>query len=210
MESKFTISEVLQASWAALKSQIWILVGLFIGFTILSGVFSLLLAPAMTSYTAMIIGNLIFCAISLVFTLGYMKNLFQTLDGDEPQFSAYGQQASKIGTYFVAGLIYGILVFIGTIFLIIPGIYISLRLQFFMPFIVEENAGITDSLKKSWDITKDQVLPLLILMLVIIGISILGIILFGVGMFIAFPLVMLMQCYVFRKLNSPLNIIEEE
>ncbi|MDR3142147.1 MAG: glycerophosphoryl diester phosphodiesterase membrane domain-containing protein [Tannerellaceae bacterium] len=210
MESKFTISEVLSASWAALKSQIWILVGLFIGYMILSFVFGLLLSPAMTSIALSLIANLIFYVIAIVFTLGYTKNLFQTLDGEEPQFSAYGQQARKIGTYFVAGLLYCILVFIGTLLLIIPGIYIALRLQFFVQLIVEEDAGIIESLQKSWNITKGQALPLFLLALVMMGICIVGFILLGVGIFVAAPLISLMCCCVFRKLNSPLNSLEEE
>jgi uncharacterized membrane protein len=210
METKFTISEVLSASWAALKSQIWILVGLFIGYFIFACVFSLLLIPAAGSLTLSIIGNLVYSVIALVFTLGYAKNLFQALDGEEPQFSAYGQQARKIGIYFVAGLIYGILVFIGTLLLIIPGIYIAIRLQFFQALIVDEDAGIIESLQKSWDITKDQVLPLLLLALVMFVISIFGFILLGVGILVAAPLISLMYCCVFRKLNSPLNSIEEE
>ncbi|MDR1200199.1 MAG: glycerophosphoryl diester phosphodiesterase membrane domain-containing protein [Tannerellaceae bacterium] len=208
METKFTISEVLSASWAALKSQIWILVGLFIGYVILYLVFTMLLAPAMGSVAISIIINLILCVISLIFTLGYIKNLFQALDGEEPQFSAYGQQARKIGTYFVAGLISGILILIGTLLLIIPGVYIALRLQFYVALIVEEDAGIIESLQKSWDMTKDQVLPLLLLALVMLGICIAGFILLGVGIFVAYPLIMLMQCCVYRKLNSPLNSIE--
>ena len=209
MESKFTVSEVLSIAWQALKSQIWILVGLFIGIFIISLVISLLLMPAMQSLTGQIIGQLITTIISLVFGLGYLKNLFQTLDWDEPQFSAYGQQAGKILTYFLASIICGVLVALGTILLIIPGIYLYLRLQFFMCFIVEEDAGIIDSLKRSWVITDGQILPLLLLLLAMIGISILGIILLGIGMFVALPLVMLMQCVVFRKLNSPVTNIEE-
>jgi uncharacterized membrane protein len=210
METKFTISEVLNTSWTALKSQIWILVGLFIGYIILCTVFSLLLIPLTGSVMLSLFGNLVYFAISLVITLGYTKNLFQALDGEEPQFSAYGQQANKIGTAFVAGLIYGILVLIGTLLLIIPGIYLVLRLQFYMAFIVEEDAGIIESLQKSWDMTKDQVLPLLLLGLVMIGISILGFILLGVGILVAYPLVLLMYCCVFRRLNSPLTVSEGE
>jgi uncharacterized membrane protein len=212
METKFTISEVLSASWAALKSQIWILVGLFIGYTILVLVLSMLLAPAMGSGSIAggIIVNLILYAAALVFMLGYIKNLLQALDGEEPQFSAYGQQARKIGTYFVAEIIVSILVCIGLVFLIIPGIYIALRLQFVVLFIVEEDAGIIESLQKSWDITKDQVLPLFLLALTTIGITIVGLICLGVGIFVAAPLIYLMLCCVFRKLNSPLNTIEEE
>ncbi len=210
MESKFTISEVLSASWSALKSQIWILVGLFIGFSIISSIFSLLLTPAMTSYVGMCIVNIIFLILSLIFTLGYTKNIFQTLDKEEPQFSAYGQQARKTGTLFVASLILTILIMIGTFLLIIPGIYLALRLQFFIAFIVEEDAGIIDSLKQSWEITKDQVLPLFLLFLVMILIVIIGLLILGVGIFVAVPLIYLMQYYVFRKLNSPLHIIEQK
>ncbi|MDR0429668.1 MAG: hypothetical protein LBH58_04225 [Tannerellaceae bacterium] len=202
MEAKFNISEVLRTSWGALKSQIWILVGLFIGYSILSAVFTLLLIPYASLSYGWIIGNLLFLAISLIFNLGYMKNLFQTLDGEEPQFSAYGQQARKIGTCLIAELIYGILVLVGALLFVIPGIYIYLRLQFFVAFIVEEDAGIIESLKRSWEITDGQTLPLLVFLLTAIIISLVGFIILGVGVFVAYPLIMLMQCYIYRVLCS--------
>ena len=51
-------------------------------------------------------------------------------------------------------------------------------------------------------------LPLFILALVMIGILILGCILFGIGIFVAVPLIYMMYGYVFRKLNTPLQILE--
>lgn len=88
------------------------------------------------------------------------------------------------------------------------GICLALRLQFFQAFIIEENAGIIESLHKSWEITRGQVLPLFMLALVMIGIMILGCILFGIGIFVAVPLIYMMYGYVFRKLNTPLQILE--
>ena len=41
MEPKFMISEVFGTSWKYTKSQIWVLVGLFIGYFILSSIISL-------------------------------------------------------------------------------------------------------------------------------------------------------------------------
>ena len=190
MEPKFIISEVFSTAWKGTKSQLWILAGLLIGYCILS--FTL---------TA-------FALFSIIFSLGYMKNIFQALDGEEPQFSAYGQQTKNIITYFLASLITGFVVLAGFLFFIIPGIYLALRLQFFQAFIIEENAGIIESLHKSWEITKGQVLPLFILALVMIGILILGCILFGIGIFVAVPLIYMMYGYVFRKLNTPLQILE--
>lgn len=202
MEPKFMISEVFSTSWKYTKSQIWVLVGLYIGFVILSMIVSLFGMPAQGSITGQVIVNIVSLLISCVFMLGYIKNLFQTLDGEEPQFSAYGQQSRKIITYFITCILFGIIVCIGLAFLIIPGIYLYLRLQFFSALIVEEDCGIIESLQKSWELTQGQTMPLLLLALVMIGIMIIGCILFLVGVFVAVPLIYMMQCYTFRKLNT--------
>ena len=106
------------------------------------------------------------------------------------------------GVHFISDVVAGFF------FFFIPRIFFALRLQFFQAFIIEENAGIIESLHKSWEITKGQALPLFILALVMIGILILGCILFGIGIFVAVPLIYMMYGYVFRKLNTPLQILE--
>lgn len=186
MEPKFMISEVFGTSWKYTKSQIWVLVGLFIGYFILSSIISLFGMPAQGSMVGKIIVNLISAVISSAFMLGYIKNLFQTMDGEEPQFSAYGQQSRKIFTYLIASIIMGIAVAIGI----------------YSAYIVEEDCGIIESLQKSWDLTKGQGMPLFLLLLAMIGTAIVGCILFFVGLFVAVPLIYMMQCYTFRKLNT--------
>ena len=209
MEPKFMISEVFGTSWKYTKSQIWVLVGLFIGYFILSSIISLFGMPAQGSMVGKIIVNLISAVISSAFMLGYIKNLFQTMDGEEPQFSAYGQQSRKIFTYLIASIIMGIAVAIGIFLLIVPGIYLAIRLQFYSAYIVEEDCGIIESLQKSWDLTKGQGMPLFLLLLAMIGTAIVGCILFFVGLFVAVPLIYMMQCYTFRKLNT-ISTEEEE
>jgi uncharacterized membrane protein len=139
---------------------------------------------------------------SLLFSLGYTQNMFQTLDGEEPQFSAYGQQARKIITLLVASLLYTLVVVIGLALLVAPGIYLAIRLQFFLASIVEEDTGIVTSLKRSWEITKGQMMPLLLFMLVAIGFTIAGSAFFMIGIFVTSPLIWLMYCCVFRKLTA--------
>lgn len=209
MKPTFTISETFRVSWKCIKEHIFILAGLLIGFLIINGILSLVLAPMATSIAGQIVVTFISTAFSCFFSLGYYKNLFQALDGIEPQFSAYGQQARKIVTFFVTSLIVGIACGLGIILLIIPGIYLAIRLQFAILYIVEEDAGIIESLQKSWALTNGNMKGLTILLLVMIGITFLGMLLLIVGLFVAIPLVYLMQCYVFRKLNSPLTVLEE-
>ena len=189
-------------SWKHTKSQIWVLVGLFIGFSILSMIVTLFGMPAQGSIVGRVIVQIVSLLISCIFMLGYVKNIFQALDGEEPQFSAYGQQSRKIITYLIANILFSIAVCIGTVLLIIPGIYLYLRLQFFTAFIVEEDCGIIESLQKSWNMTQGQTLPLFLLLLTMIGTAIVGCILFFVGFFVAIPLIYMMQCYTFRKLNT--------
>lgn len=216
METKFQVSDVISTSWKFFKSQIWVLVGLFVGYFILYTIISTFTTPANydpmnIQWGRMSVSSLISIVIGGLFMLGYLKNLFQTLDGVEPQFSAYGQQARKIGTYIISYLLFILIVIVGCIFFIIPGIYLALRLQFFMAFIVEENAGITDSLKMSWNITKGHAGDLFILWLAMIAICILGFILLVVGIFVAFPLIYMMYCCAFRKLYpNPLALQTEE
>ena len=157
MEPKFMISEVFGTSWKYTKSQIWVLVGLFIGYFILSSIISLFGMPAQGSMVGKIIVNLISAGISSAFMLGL---------------------------------------------LIVPGIYLAIRLQFYSAYIVEEDCGIIESLQKSWDLTKGQGMPLFLLLLAMIGTAIVGCILFFVGLFVAVPLIYMMQCYTFRKLNT--------
>ncbi|MDR1357034.1 MAG: DUF975 family protein [Tannerellaceae bacterium] len=248
METRFTVTNVLSASWRALLSQIWILAGLLIGYTILSSILSVVLAPLLVSSSlGGLFLNLLNLVISLMFSLGYLKNIFQTLDGDEPRFSAYGQQARKIGTYFVASLLYGIvilavagvtvgpyfytlhdlamfkdtvfspyllpevpegtgwaafLIMMGAVILLLPAMYLGLRLMFYQACIVDdEGVGILDSLKRSWEMTKGHMLPLFLLALASLGIMIVGFMAFIVGIFVAIPLVYIMYCCAYRRLN---------
>lgn len=209
MGPKFLISEVCSTSWQRTKAQIWVLSGLMIGLSIISFTLGAFAMPMQQSVVGMIVINLISCIISSVFALGYLKNIFQALDGEEPQFSAYGQQARKIITYLIANILMGIIVVLGICLFIIPGIYLALRLQFYAAFIVEEDAGIIESLQRSWDITRGQGMSLFMLMLAMVGLCILGVILLGIGIFVAMPLIYMMYGYVFRKLNAPLQILEE-
>ena len=205
MEEKLVYSEILKAAWKGLKSQFWLLVGLVIGFTIIYSLLMIFTIPdKVESFEiSRIIVSILSAFIFGLFVMGYLKNCLQTLDGEEPQFSAYGQVSRKLLTFLVAYIIYYIIVIIGLVLLIVPGIYLSLRLQFFFASMVEENTGIMDSFKRSWNITKGRSLSLFVLSLIMLLIYFIGCIALFVGVFIAVPLMVLMYGVIFRKLTAP-------
>ena len=205
MEDKFDYSDILKAAWKGLISQFWLLVGLIIGFTIVYSLLLIFTVPAKGETIG--ISSIIVCILSLfllcLFMMGYLKNCLQTLDGEEPQFSAYGQVSRKLLSFLVAYIILGIIITIGVILFIAPGIYLGLRLQFFYAFIVDDDAGIIDSFKRSWNITKGYSLKLFILFLIMLLIYIIGYLAVIIGIFVAIPLIVLMYGYTYRKLTAP-------
>ena len=130
MGKPIILSDLFRQSWKSLWAQIWVLSGLLIGYVIIGLLLNAFIPP---SDNHIGVAGIVIIAISvlfhLVFTLGYTKNMFQALDGEEPQFSAYGQMSRKIFIYFFASVIYAIVVCAGLVFGVVPGIYLALRLQ---------------------------------------------------------------------------------
>jgi membrane-anchored glycerophosphoryl diester phosphodiesterase (GDPDase) len=205
MEAKFNVSEVLSSSWETLKANALVLIGLFFGYNVVIFILGFVLGIIMYEFPGgSLIVQLISLAISAFFSLGFIKIILQALNGEEPQVSAFQEQLPKFITAILASLLTGLIVTIGLILLILPGLYLSIRLQFGLYFIVEENAGVIDSLKKSWELTSnnDLLVPLILLALAAIGLVIAGIICLGVGVLVAAPLVYVMQAKVYTILKA--------
>ena len=246
MKKQLKVGSILSTAWKAVKSQIWVLVGLFIVYMILNFTISTLHSSLFNNgkIALSVLVYVLNLIISIIFALGYTKNIFQALDNFEPQVSAYTAQAHKLPTYLGTGIIYTIIVLLGSVLLllvgaffakdlestvqltayfgqhmfsillgffilILPSIYLSLRLQYYTALIIEEDAGAIESLKKSWEITKGHTGFLIRIFFVNIGLVLAGICLFFIGIFIAIPLIYGIYCESYRKLN-PMKIESEE
>ncbi|MDR0394024.1 MAG: hypothetical protein LBH77_02585 [Tannerella sp.] len=205
MEEKLVYSDIFGKAWKGLISQFWLLVGLIIGFTIVYSLLYIFALPAKGESMTIsgIIVSVLCWLLLCLFQMGYLKNCFQTLDGEEPQFSSYGQVTRKLPAYLVASIIFMLVVAAGTALLIVPGIYLSLRFQFFFASMVDENTGIIESFKRSWEITKGHTLTLFIVLLMIFLINLIGLLALIVGIFAAIPLTILMYGDIFRRLTAP-------
>lgn len=121
-----------------------------------------------------------YAKICLLFQSGVQEIPFQTL------FSCWRQ----IVTCMVAILFFALLVLLGFSLLIIPGIYLLLRLCFFKYLIVDTNAGILESLSKSYKMTAGYEWELLAMLVLTLF----------VGSFVPlWPAIELMYVYAYRK-----------
>ena len=205
---KPSISENLSYAWEALKENIWVLLGLFVGYIIL--VYALVFIGAAID-NIVITGTfqLAMWIIALFFSLGFIRCCLNAVDKKEVSFAAFKNLGGCILSYIIASILYGLVIVVGLIFLILPGLWLYTRLQFYPYFIVEEKEGPFGALQKSWNLTKGEDSYVIVLVLAWIGITLLGFICLFVGMFVAILVMYLSQAYAYRTLCEKF-VIEEE
>ena len=91
---------------------------------------------------------------------------------------------------------------LSTLLMIIPAIYLSVRLQFYEYFLIDEECGILESIKKSADISKGYVLELFILGAILALIVFVSIVPLGLGLILSLPLSTVATSYVYLKLKK--------
>ncbi len=94
----------------------------------------------------------------------------------------------NFGTALAANLLMGLLIGIGMLFLIVPGVILALGLSQTMWILADEpELGPVDALKKSWEMTKGYKMDLFILGLRFIPWALLCILTLGIGIFWLMP-----------------------
>ncbi len=128
--------------------------------------------------------------------------MFDLYDGKPLVLSNFYSQNRLLIPIFIASILSVLMIAAGIVLLIIPGIYLSLKFTFFSYFIVDKNAGIMDSFKKSSSLTEGVKLRILLFQFIVGLVNIIGFLLLGVGLFVTIPTTMMALIHVYRKLLS--------
>ena len=103
--------------------------------------------------------------------------------------------------YLAGQILVGIIVIIGLVLLVVPGIIAALGLLFASYLIIDKKKGPIEAMKESWRIAKGHWGKLFLFMLAIIGLNILGLVLLFVGLFVTVPVSMIAMVHVYRTLE---------
>ena len=153
--------------------------------------------------------------LQMVLSLGFYRILLDTINSEKPQLAElFSQRNSNLILHYIIGsIVSGVAIVIGFIFLIIPGIYLATRLQFFhLRLLEQENPDCIKALTDSWNMTENHVLDLIGLGFITCCIVILGFLALIVGLIVAIPIVGLMStiayCILSKKMEKdlPLNL----
>ncbi len=85
----------------------------------------------------------------------------------------------------LANLLVGVIIVIGIVFLIVPGIIFACKLAFVPYLVVDRKMDVIEAVKESWRMTDGHAWTVFLIALLGIPIGILGLLLFGVGIIFA-------------------------
>ena len=117
--------------------------------------------------------------------VGIWRAVLGTIDGRKPDVGMMFQGFDRFGDAFLANLISGILIALGIVCLIVPGIILAIMWMFTFPVIGETPLGFWEAMRESSRLTEGYRWRLFLLALACILVAILGLLVFCVGVFVA-------------------------
>jgi uncharacterized membrane protein len=213
-----SVGDIVNQSWDIVKKNVWIFAGVFLVLVLVELFFNMLFgiggvgaaAAVNPGNTAEILAAmfgasfllyfLVSIIVQAIFYLGYLKMALIAADGGEPTLSAFAISARKVINVIIAYFLFEILMVIGLILCIVPGIIVASRLYFFFFFIIDEDCGPIEALSKSWEATKGETWNIVLLLLAFLLVNIVGAICCGVGLLVTVPMSYIGFAIVYRKL----------
>lgn len=196
------LASLLKFSFQKYKSYASFIIGAVLTFIVLAVVpqiYFMMRAPESPTLETQLISFLL-TAVQIFLSLGFTK-LMLLLVQDAPvsvadMFNNFGDFFS----YFVASFLYGLAVSVGLLLLIVPGIWIAIRFQFFPYFIIENGDSSFTALQKSFYMTKDLLLELFVFGVAVVFLNLIGALLFGIGVIFTYPLTTMATAVIYRSL----------
>ena len=135
--------------------------------------------------------------------MGLLKISLDFADSKTPTFATLFLYTNwrTLLNFLAAGFLYNIIVAIGLILLVVPGIYFAIRFQYFGYLIADKNLGPIQAFKESTQLTVGVKWGLFKFGFLLGLINILGFLALIVGLILTIPTSMVANGYMFRKLQ---------
>lgn len=186
----FKLMDIFESAWSKTKEHAWFLFCIFLMSVLLTCVTGFM--PIIGSLTSLFVG------IAVTYISIVIASDKTPIYGDLIRcFKSY-----KITLHYaIATFLYAIIVLLGLILFILPGIYLAVRLGFYKFLVIEyENMKAVDSLKESMKITSGYFWKIFGFVILLIIINILGAIPFGLGLIITIPVSVIAGAVLYKKL----------
>ena len=203
-EKKFSKEAAIRFGWNRMKDNLgFFIVYLIIVFIIEAffGFFASVFTDSLPSLSLIFnIGSWVVSIISSIFVIKIGLKLYENEKVGSYDFLSFS--SSLFFKFLLGYVLYTLLVVIGFILLIVPGVYLAIKYQYVQYLIVDKNMDVIEAFKESGRMTNGHKWNLLLLLFLFVAIVILGGMALGIGLLVAVPIVIVAQAYVYKKLSS--------
>ena len=130
-------------------------------------------------------------------TIGVINASLMVTRGETPELGK-AFSTDHLGPFIIGSILYGLIVLIGLILCIIPGIIAAFMLSFYGFYILDRDMSATDALTASFNMVKDNFGKVFLVILVAFVINFVGAILCGIGLLVTAPL-----CWIILAVRLP-------
>lgn len=206
---KFSRKEFIGEAWLLVKKHFWVLVGVVALQFILINLPSIVEEAVKNVYKlreinllASFSNTIITIVIAAIVQPGLINIALKTIAGGAPRFEDLFSQSRVALKYFCGSLLYNVIVFVGLLLLVVPGVIWFLKFSFWQYALVDKNVGILESFHASSRMTAGYKRSLFVLYVYLGALNALGILALGVGLLVTAPITILVLARVYRKLSD--------
>lgn len=192
-----SVKESLAFGWNTFKARPWFFVGTFALYAVIQIMLSVVqnYLPGFVSFLlSMIASTLLYIGLITIYLKAHA-------DPKSPEFSDFWRP-ELFWRYLAASIILAVIVMVGFILLIVPGIFLALAFAFTGYLVVDKGMNPVAALKESARITKGNRWKLLLLGVVLIVLTFLGALPFFLGLLVIGPISMLAGIHAYRVLEK--------
>jgi uncharacterized membrane protein len=205
--SVIDVSDVINRSWRAFKGQMGMAVGVFLLVTVVNNVIgqttsyvlerlteNLGISGLLLGYSLLLAG----VALQTFFNIGQLKIMLQIARGQTAQFNSLFSGEKLVLPVYAASILYFLIVVVGLLLLVVPGIILALMYSQFYLLMVDGRAGIMQSFSQSQELMRGNKLSIFVLGLVCFALTMLGLLACLIGFFFtgAFCSVIIAMAYL--------------
>lgn len=204
--NNISISNIVSEAWTLFKEHASSIIVILLVYLVTNSIISFIGVAVMgDSILITFIFQIIQSIIGIILALGFNRILLNIINGESYEVNTLFSQTnfSLVLNTIIGSVVIGIAIIVGLVFLILPGLYIAFRLQFFNYALLEqETPNFSDAIKTSWDMTKGHVIDLVVIAIVSAIIVIGGVLALIIGLFVAIPVISLMSVLVYKNLKT--------
>ena len=195
--------EIFSFGWKKTKENFLFLLGILVIFALVSVLNGALQEAFRPQFGVLVfIIGIAFWLLNVLLELGYFKIVLKLIAGEKPTYRQLYEHYPLFLNFLLASILMGLIILGGFILLILPGIYLAVRLQFVPILVADKGLPPVDAVKAGWNLTKGRWLNVFVFDLLLIGLNILGALALLVGLLVTIPMSSVSFAYFYKKLQG--------